>query len=170
MLYEDECSLSNTATVSYKWSKKGKQPQIICKQRKRERQTLFGSYNYGTGQITVSFADKGNSTTFKKHLKKVLAAYKKVPKIFLVLDNVAYHHAKKIAAWLLLNPKLELIFLPSYSPDLNAVERAWWYMRKKITHNRYLKTLKERKVMFWKMFSHFLKPNQELLIVCEINY
>lgn len=162
--------MSNTATVGYKWSKKGEQPQIICKQRKRERQTVFGSYNYGTGQITVSFAEKGNSHTFKKHLKKVLATYKQVPQIFIVLDNVAYHHAKRIATWLLLHPKLELFFLPSYSPDLNAVERAWWYMRKKITHNRFLKTLDERKAMFWKMFSYFLKPNDELLRVCEINY
>lgn len=162
--------MSNTATVSYAWSKKGVQPQVICKQRKRERQTVFGSYNYGTGQITVSFADKGNSHTFKKHLKKVLSVYKTAPNIILVLDNVAYHHAKRISAWIARNPKLELFFLPPYSPDLNAVERAWWYMRKKITHNRFIKTLKERKIAFWKMFSHFLKPNEELKIVCEINY
>lgn len=70
MLYEDECSMSNTATVSYKWSIKGEQPLVETKQRQRERQTVFGSYNYDTGQITVSFADKGNAKTFKKHLKK----------------------------------------------------------------------------------------------------
>ena len=162
--------MSNTATIGYQWSQKGKQPQVKCKQRKRERQTVFGSYNYDTGQITVSFSDKGNSSTFKKHLKKVLFTYKAAPKIIVVLDNVAYHHAKRIKSWLSNQPRLELFFLPPYSPDLNAVERAWWYMRKKITHNRYLRTLKERKIVFWKMFSHFLKPNQELLTVCEINY
>lgn len=170
LLYEDECSLSNTATIGYKWSVKGQQPQIESKQRKRERQTVFGSYNYGTGQITVSFEDRGNSKTFKKHLKKVLRVYQQASKILMVLDNVAYHHAKRIKAWLQKHPKLELFFLPPYSPDLNAVERAWWYMRKKITHNRFIKTLKERKAMFWKMFSHFLKPNKELMNVCEINY
>ena len=162
--------MSNTATVSYCWSKKGIQPQVVCKQRNRERQTVFGSYNYGTGQITVSFADRGNSHSFKKHLKKVLRTYKTAPKIIMVLDNVAYHHAKRINTWLEKNPKLELFFLPAYSPDLNAVERAWWYMRKKITHNRFIKTLKDRKIAFWKMFSHFLKPNSELKRVCEINY
>ena len=162
--------MSNTATVGYKWSKKGKQPSIICKQSKRERQTVFGSYNYGTGQMTVSFAERGNAKTFKKHLKKVLNTYKDKPKIIMVLDNVKYHHAKKISHWLSQNSKLELFFLPPYSPDLNAVERAWWYMRKKITHNRYILTLDERKITFWKMFSHFNKPNQELKTVCEINY
>ena len=170
LLYEDECSLSNTATIGYKWSAKGKQPEIKCKQRKRERQTVFGSYNFGTGQITINFSDKGNRYTFKKHLKKVLATYRQASKVILVLDNVAYHHANRIKQWLLHHPKLELFFLPPYSPDLNAIERAWWYMRKKITHNRFLKTLNERKQMFWKMFSHFLKPNEELLNVCAINY
>ena len=42
----------------------------------------------------------------------------------MVLDNVRYHHAKKLKIWLAKNPKLELFFLPPYSPDLNAVERA----------------------------------------------
>ena len=95
MLYEDEFSLSNTATVGYQWSKKGKQPKVLCKQSKRERQTAFGSFNYNTGQMTVSFAEKGNSKTFRKHLKKVLRQYKDASKIIMVLDNVAYHHAIK---------------------------------------------------------------------------
>jgi hypothetical protein len=88
----------------------------------------------------------------------------------MVLDNVAYHHSKKITGWLRKNVKLELFFLPPYSPDLNAIERAWWYMRKKITHNRYVKTLKERKVQFWKMFSHFLVPNPELNLFVKFCY
>lgn len=71
-LYEDEFSLSNTATVSYKWSKKGQQPHILCKQLRSSRETAMGSYNYETGQMTVTFHQKGNYKSFKKHLKKVL--------------------------------------------------------------------------------------------------
>ena len=48
--------MSNTATVSYKWGVKGKQPKIVCKQNKRERQTVFGSYNYESGEITISLS------------------------------------------------------------------------------------------------------------------
>ena len=162
--------MSNTATVGYQWSLKGKQPQILCKQRQRERQTVFGSCNYDTGQVTITFADRGNAKTFKKHLKKVLDTYPTTGKIIMVLDNVAYHHAKKIQQWLLKQDRLELFFLPPYSPDLNAIERVWWYMRKKITHNRFIKTLKLRKIEFWKMFSHFLIPNPMLKSVCEVNY
>jgi transposase len=193
-LFEDEFSLSNTATVHYQWGKKGKQPTISCKQRQRERQiSAMGSYNFDTGQMTVTFHQKGNYQSFKRHLKKILKIYRHHSKIIMVVDNVrckqrqrerqtamgsynfdtgqmTVHHAKLLKKWLINNTKLELVYLPPYSPELNPIERAWWYMRKKITHNRYVKTLKERKVVFWKMFSHFQQPNDELLRVCEINY
>lgn len=170
LLFEDEFSLSNTATVHYIWSKKGQQPKVLCKQRQRERQTAMGSYNFETGQITVTFHQKGNYQSFKKHLKKILKTYGSHSKIIMVVDNVRFHHAKLLRKWLLAKDKLEIIYLPPYSPDLNPIERAWWYMRKKITHNRHLKSMGERKVAFWQMFSHFQKPNNELLKICEINY
>lgn len=116
--------MSNTASVSYKWGIKGEQPIIECKQNKRERQTVFGSYNYEIGQITINFANRGNTASFKQHLTKVLDTYKFAPKIIMVLDNVRYHHAKRLMQWLEKKSKLEFFFLPPYSPDLNAVERA----------------------------------------------
>ncbi len=170
MLFEDEFSLSNTATLNYQWSRKGEQPQVKCKQRKRERKTAMGSYNFETGQMTVTFHQKGNYQSFKKHLKKVLYTYRKHTKIIMVVDNVRFHHAKLLKKWLKNHPQLELFYLPPYSPELNPIERDWWYMRKKITHNRYMKSLKERIKAFCRMFSHFQKPNQELLNICEINF
>lgn len=168
-MFEDEFSLSNTATVSYRWSIKGKQPKVHCKQRRRERQTVFGTVNQDSGQIVISFSDKGNSLTFKKHLKKVVRAYKG-KKIILVLDNVRYHHALRLKPFLHEHENhLELMFLPPYSPDLNPIERVWWFMRKRITHNRYIETLKERKAKFWMMFLHYLYPNEELKNICVLN-
>lgn len=143
---------------------------MLCKQRGRERNTVMGSYNFDSGQMTVTFHQRGNYQSFKKHLKKVLYTYRSNSKIIMVVDNVRFHHAKLLKKWLLNYPKLELVYLPPYSPELNPIERAWWYMRKKITHNRYVQSMNERKIAFWKMFSHFQKPNSELVKVCEINF
>ena len=52
--------------------------------------------------------------------------------IIWLLDNVAYHHAHKVKDWIEAHPKPELYFLPPYGPDLNAVERAWWYEELKL--------------------------------------
>jgi transposase len=164
--------MSNTATVSYKWSEKGKQPIIIQKQSQKERLTLFGSVNPITGEVIIQKADKGNAKTFRKYLKKILAHYQRSKgKIYLILDNVRYHHAKALKIFLEKNKeKIELIFLPPYSPDLNPVERLWWFVRKRISNNRYVQTLNERMIHFWKLVSQFKRPNEFIPTLCNLNY
>jgi transposase len=45
-------------------------------------------------------------------------------KVFLILDNLRVHHAKTVKAWLLGHKdKIEVFYLPSYSPELNPEER-----------------------------------------------
>jgi len=164
--------MSNTADLSYKWTEKGKQPLIQQKQHKRERITLFGAVDPIYGDVIVKQADKGNAKTFRTFLKKILRYYKgRNGKIHLILDNVRYHHAKLLKPFLEKNKtKLELMFLPAYSPDFNPIERVWWYMRKKISHNRYIDTLQNRMKAFWKMFSHYQKPNKFIVKLCNLNY
>lgn len=170
MLFEDEFSLSNAATLHYQWSPVGQQPEVPVQQSKKERKTAFGSLNYETGQVTVHFSDNGNTKTFIRHLQKVLKIYPQRSKIIMVVDNVPFHHSRRMKRWLENHPRLELVFLPPYSPELNPIERVWWYMRKKITHNRFVRTMKERKAIFWRMFSHFQKANEEIKQVCVVNY
>lgn len=44
-------------------------------------------------------------------------------KIFLILDNLKVHHGKLVTAWVKkYETRIELFFLPPYSPDLNPVE------------------------------------------------
>lgn len=164
--------MSNTADISYKWSEKGVQPLIEQKQYKRERLTLFGAVDPVSGQVIVQRSKKGNALSFKKYLKKILRYYRNIKgKIHMILDNVKFHHAKILKPFLEKNKdKIELVFLPAYSPDLNPIERVWWYMRKKITNNRYVDTLENRMKEFWKMFSHYQKPNQTIVDLCNLNY
>jgi transposase len=170
VLFEDEFSFSNTATLSATWSPKGKQPEIACKQAKRERVTGFGTINPLTGQLVKNFAEKGNAGTFKKHLRKVLRTYKGKQRIIIYVDNVRFHHAKILKPFLEAHPELTIRYLPLYSPDLNPVERIWWYMRKSITHNRYISSIKERIAKFWRLLSNGIKPNEKLKTICVIKF
>jgi transposase len=44
-------------------------------------------------------------------------------KVFLVLDNLKVHHSSVVRTWLERNKsKIEVFFLPSYSPELNPDE------------------------------------------------
>jgi transposase len=152
--------LSNTATVSYVWSEKGKQPLIVQKQRKRERKTIFGCVEPSTGIVLASAEDKGNTITFFKFLIKVIKHYEG-QKVIMVVDNVRYHHAKRLKPILeKYKHKMELVYLPAYSPDLNPIERIWWYMRKKITHNRYIESMDKRLDHFFKFIEQFSEENK----------
>ncbi len=171
-LFEDECSMSNTANVSYKWSEKGKQPLVEQKQYKRERVTLFGSVNPVSGEVITQVSKTGNAKEFKKYLKRILYAYKNTNgMIHMILDNVRFHHARLLEPFLEKHKsKLTLIFLPPYSPNLNPVERVWWFMRKKISNNRYVDSLEKRIKAFHKMFAEFEKPNDITIRLCNLNY
>lgn len=152
--------MSNTATVSYMWAEKGKQPRINQKQRKRERKTLFGCIEPETGIVVAGKADRGNTITFFSFLLKVTKYYGN-RKVVMVLDNVPYHHAKRLKPILeRYKHRLELAYLPPYSPDLNPIERVWWYMRKKITHNRYVQNLEDRITKYESFMKDFEVENQ----------
>jgi len=69
--------MSNTAAIGFKWAEKGTQPMIKQKQRGRERITLFKSVNPISGEEIVQKANKGNTKTFKRYLKKILNTHKK---------------------------------------------------------------------------------------------
>ncbi|CAH1904263.1 hypothetical protein NTGHW29_270012 [Candidatus Nitrotoga sp. HW29] len=44
--------------------------------------------------------------------------------MFLILDSLRVHHSKPVKAWAAKNAqKIELLYLPSYSPELNPEER-----------------------------------------------
>lgn len=44
-------------------------------------------------------------------------------KVFLIVDNLKVHHAKPVKAWLAERvDRIEVFYLPSYSPDLNPDE------------------------------------------------
>jgi transposase len=56
--------------------------------------------------------------------------------IKLIMDNARYQKCelvKAVAARL----KIELIYLPSYSPNLNLIERYWKFVKKKCLYSKY---------------------------------
>jgi transposase len=61
--------------------------------------------------------------------------------VFLVHDNAAYHRAPEVREWLTCyGHRFHLCPLPKYSPEFNAIEPVWHYVRVQATHNRYYAT------------------------------
>ena len=56
--------------------------------------------------------------------------------ITLVLDNARYQKCAVVQA-LAASLKIELLYLPSYSPNLNLIERLWRFVRKESLNSTY---------------------------------
>jgi transposase len=61
-------------------------------------------------------------------------------RVVLLIDNAPWHAGQVIRDALADNPHLELKRLPSYSPQLNVIERFWKLLRRRATHNRLFET------------------------------
>jgi transposase len=80
---------------------------------------------------------------FADHLRHVGRVYPrdKHPEVVLLIDNAPWHRGQAVTAALRDNPHLKLKRLPSYSPQLNPIERLWKALRRRATHNRLFDTL-----------------------------
>ena len=110
----------------------------------RKRWNVLGAFNAVTGQLT-SVANDGyiNATTVCELLRKLSVQYAG-RRITIVLDNARYQHCKLVEG-LAAELGITLRFLPSYSPNLNLIERLWKFVKKKCLYNIYYETFDDFK-------------------------
>lgn len=105
----------------------------------RNRINVLGVVNAITKEIlTMSNTTYINAETIVSFLKQLREHYGDLP-LKIVLDNARYQHCKfvvKVAEDL----NITLLFLPSYSPNLNIIERLWKFTKKKILYAKYYET------------------------------
>ena len=134
----------------------------------REKTGYFGLVNLTTGRLITENADQFDQSSFKDFLETVLFFTREYKKVIVMLDNAKWHHAKRIQAFVQKHSdRLELLFLPPYSPELNPIERVWKLTRKRITHNRYFCTMSD---MICDLMTQFFwwntTPNETLRTLC----
>jgi len=96
----------------------------------------LGAIDAITNQLILECNDSYiNAQSVCSLLLKIAKLKIEIP-ITVILDNARYQHCelvKKFAAEL----KIELLFLPSYSPHLNIIERLWKWVKKDCLYNKY---------------------------------
>jgi len=95
---------------------------------------FYGSLNLQTGQEIAMRSDIMNAEVSAQHLEMLLDANPNVP-IILFWDRAPWHRGKSIDKVLEENPRLEIIFFPTATPDLNPQEHVWKAVRKEVSHN-----------------------------------
>jgi len=102
----------------------------------RNRINVLGTINAITKEIfTISNSTFINAETIVDFFKLLKEHYGDL-RIKIVLDNARYQHCKfveEVASKL----NITLLFLPSYSPNLNIIERLWKFTKKTILYAKY---------------------------------
>jgi DDE superfamily endonuclease len=100
---------------------------------------------------------------FAGHLRHVGRTYPahQYPEVVLLIDNAPWHAGKVVAEALAANPHLKFKRLPSYSPQLNPIERLWKALRR-ATHNRLFDTLADLKKSIRASLSYFQTVRQRV--------
>lgn len=122
------------------------------------------------GQLITMKAAIFNADSFRVFVKRIIKYAKTGRKILLVLDNARFHHAVINREFLnSVKDKIELMYLPAYSPELNPIESFWKKTRRAVTHNRYFESFEEQGLHLDHFFNKFKKPNN-ILTTLSANY
>jgi len=143
ILIGDETKVRHLPVLRAMWTRLARQFRIPTPEDNRSFY-IFGVLNILTGGLTHAFFNKANRFTFIEFLEQVLVAYPTGP-IILILDNAKYHTAQDVMKWLEKHPRLTVLWLPRYAPQLNPVEKIWWYLKQKVAANHCYRTIEDLK-------------------------
>ena len=136
----------------------------------RNRINVLGSVNAITKEvITLCNTTYISAETIVAFLKQLKDHYGELP-IKIVLDNARYQHCKLVEETAK-QLNITLLFLPSYSPNLNIIERLWKFTKKTILYAKYYDTpakFHQAVTGFFKIVNQ--KHNAELEKLLTLNF
>jgi transposase len=135
IFFEDEMSAGCSARKGYGWTL-GDRLVIKAPQKSKKRVNCFGAVNPFSGEVVEMSSVEAKAPAFIRFLQKKLLDRHPGKRIRIYLDRGRVHVAKKVKEFLQGNPRLQLDYLPPYSPELNPQEHWWGYKRMKFLDNR----------------------------------
>ena len=116
----DETGVKNNSHHGRSYAPKGKTPIKKHMSKRFSINMISTVTNQGLVQFMI-YKENMNSDVLIQFLEQLLKSQKS--KVFLILDNLRVHHSKIVKKWVAEHAeKIELFYLPSYSPDRNPDE------------------------------------------------
>ena len=135
LYYGDGTHPQHNSLPSYGWLPRGESTPLKSNTGRR-RVNISGVLDADTNEVIIQEDLRLNADSTIEFFKRIERRNRKSDKIYIILDNAGYYKGEKIRQYLK-NSKIEIFFLPPYSPNLNLIERLWKFFKKKVLYNKY---------------------------------
>ena len=162
--FTDATHPQHNSVPAYGWIKTGQEKELKANCG-RQRLNINGAINIETLEPTTGFYDTINADSTMDLFYKIEAKHPDAETIYIIADNARYYHACLLKDHLE-GTKIQLIYLPPYSPNLNLIERYWKFFKKTVMHNHYYQTFEQFKQAcksFFRKRKKYLPELQNLL-------
>jgi transposase InsO family protein len=182
VLSQDEARFPLVPTLCTTLGVKGHRP-VVGTWDKKDVVYSFAALNVVTGQLTTRLLESpaavkrrtGQSKTarlqqaFAAHLRDIARVYPATlgKPVILTIDNAPWHQGTALTEVLAAHPQLRLYRLPSYSPQLNLIERLWRVLRRRATHNRLFLTMAALRSALRASFCYFHTMRHKVLSLLQ---
>ena len=125
------------------WIQKGVRKEIPSNTG-RKRLNLSGAIDMITHKIVIHEDKTLNAEATIRFFQKIEEAYPSKARVHVFCDNAPYYRNKSVKEYLETS-KIDLHFLPPYSPNLNPIERLWKWLKERVIYNTYYEYFEEFK-------------------------
>ena len=144
MVFADELDIHLLPTVGAAWMPKGTQLEVMTPGQ-NAKHYLAGALNLTTGEILHGRSTRKTNALFRDLLTLLDQVYPTphMTRIDGVVDNSCLHKAQAVGQWLESHPRFVLLWLPTYCPQANPIERAFGDVPDQCTSNPQRKRLRD---------------------------
>ncbi len=138
VLFMDSTRPSYNSMPSYGWIPTGRRVELPSTPSRRSV-IINGVVNAETHEALVMECERLDAKEAILLLQKGESPYPDADSIQIITDNAGCYRAREVMEYLKTS-RINLEYLPPYSPNLNLIERLWKFMRKHVLYNRYYPT------------------------------
>jgi len=144
LLFADELDIALLPKSGYQWMPQGTQVEVLTP-GSNEKYYLAGAWDSRTGAVHYRVGARKTNQLFRNLLDALEARYpaRRYDRISVVVDNYSIHKAQAVERWLSAHPRFELLWLPTYCPRANPIERIFGDAHDKVTRNHKRKRLRD---------------------------
>ena len=169
ILFMDSVHPTHNTVYAKVWSEIGI-PRWICSNTGRNRLNISGAYNPVNQELIMIEDTTVNELTTIKLFEKCLDKYQDKEIITIYLDNASYHKSKLVKKFIEEHPRINLSFLPAYSPNLNLIERLWKFANEKVVNLKYYNEFNRFKEQMMNFYENINQHADELKQRINFNF